>query len=77
MDTLVVRLAGERLEEVPVSALRDGEVVLVRPGASRLPNATKQELDNAVSCRMIVGPTGSSNFVGVLPEPVLAGLADE
>ena len=28
------RIVGERIEEVPISALREGDVVLVRPGAS-------------------------------------------
>lgn len=34
LPSTAARIAGERIEEVPISDLRDGDVVLVRPGAS-------------------------------------------
>jgi Cu2+-exporting ATPase len=33
LPATVVRIAGDREEEVPLSALRDGDLILVRPGA--------------------------------------------
>jgi Cu2+-exporting ATPase len=33
---MAVRIEGDRLEEVPVSALRDSDLILVRPGQSGL-----------------------------------------
>src|SRR4029453_3051153 len=34
LPTTAARIVGERIEDVPISALTDGDVVLVRPGAS-------------------------------------------
>ena len=47
--------AGERLEEVPVSALRDGEVVLVRPGASVPADGVVRAGRSSVNEAMITG----------------------
>lgn len=33
LPATVVRIAADREEEIPLSALRDGDLVLVRPGA--------------------------------------------
>ena len=34
LPSTAVRLVGDRIEDVPISALREGDLVLVRPGAS-------------------------------------------
>ncbi|MHB1225801.1 MAG: heavy metal translocating P-type ATPase [Gemmatimonadaceae bacterium] len=47
--------AAERMEEVPVSALRDGDVVLVRPGASIPADGVVRSGRSAVNEAMITG----------------------
>ena len=50
-----VRVEGERMEEVPVSALREGDVVLVRPGASVPADGTVAQGESSVNEAMITG----------------------
>jgi Cu2+-exporting ATPase len=52
---IVSDAAGERIEEVPVSALRDGELVLVRPGARIPADGTVREGHTSVNESMITG----------------------
>jgi P-type Cu2+ transporter len=47
--------AGERLEEVPLAALRDGEVVLVHPGASIPADAEVREGHSSINESTITG----------------------
>jgi Cu2+-exporting ATPase len=47
--------AGERIEEVPVSTLRDGDVVLVRPGARVPADGAVREGHSSVNESMITG----------------------
>jgi P-type Cu2+ transporter len=50
-----VRLVGDKQEEVPVSDLREGDVVLVRPGASIPADGEVLEGTSAVNEAMITG----------------------
>ncbi|HEX7962609.1 MAG TPA: heavy metal translocating P-type ATPase [Terriglobales bacterium] len=50
-----VRVVGERIEEVPVSELREGDVVLVRPGANIPADGGVREGESAVNESMITG----------------------
>lgn len=50
-----VRLVGEHMEEVPVSELREGDIVLVRPGANIPADGTVREGESAVNESMITG----------------------
>jgi Cu2+-exporting ATPase len=55
---------SERVEEVPVGALRDGDIVLIRPGASVPADGEVREGDSSVNESMI---TGESRPVGKHP----------
>jgi Cu2+-exporting ATPase len=50
-----LRIDGERTEAVPVSALRDGDLVLVRPGASVPADGVVREGSSDVNESMITG----------------------
>jgi Cu2+-exporting ATPase len=50
-----VRVIGDRLEEVPVSELRERDIVLVRPGASIPADGVVREGDSSVNEAMITG----------------------
>jgi Cu2+-exporting ATPase len=62
-----VRVVGDRTEEVPVSELRDGDTVLVRPGASVPADGVVRGGTSAVNESVI---TGESN-------PVAKGMGDK
>ena len=70
-----VRLVGERTETVPVSALRQGDIVLVRPGASIPADGVVRDGASAVNESMI---TGESATVGKhVDDKVIAGTVNE
>ena len=50
-----VRFVGERTEEVPVSDLREGDVILIRPGSGIPADGTVVEGTSAVNEAMITG----------------------
>ncbi|HEX7120961.1 MAG TPA: copper-translocating P-type ATPase [Gemmatimonadaceae bacterium] len=50
-----VRVVGERLEDVPVSALQEGDLVLVRPGASVPADGVVRRGTSSVNEAMITG----------------------
>jgi len=50
-----VRIVADRTEEVPVSDLRDGDVVLVRPGANIPADGVVQQGESEVNESMITG----------------------
>ena len=49
------RIVGEQIEEVPISALRDGDLVLIRPGASIPADAVVRSGKSDVNESMITG----------------------
>ena len=55
LPNTAVRVLGDRTEEVPVSELRDGDVVLIRPGASVPADGVVREGASAVNESMITG----------------------
>ncbi len=55
LPDLAVRVDGERTEEVPVSGLREGDVVLVRPGASVPADGRVVSGESSVNEAMITG----------------------
>jgi Cu2+-exporting ATPase len=55
LPNTAVRVAGDRTEEVPIDALREGDVVLVRPGASVPADGVVREGQSAVNESMITG----------------------
>ena len=66
-----VRLVGEKTEEVPVANLREGDVILVRPGSSIPADGVVLEGSGAVNEAMI---TGESRPVEKKPDDkVIAG----
>ncbi len=66
-----VRVVGERMEEVPLSALKEDDVVLVRPGASLPADGIVLDGNSAVNEAMI---TGESRPVEKKPgDKVIAG----
>ncbi|HET9002691.1 MAG TPA: HAD-IC family P-type ATPase, partial [Gemmatimonadaceae bacterium] len=69
-----VRVVGERTEEVPISDLRDGDVVLVRPGASVPADGVVRDGRSAVNEALITGEsTPSEKKPG---DKVIAGTAN-
>src|SRR5205085_1959954 len=46
---------GDRMEEVPISSLREGEMILVRPGASLPADGIVRQGSSAVNESMITG----------------------
>src|SRR5438105_10991447 len=65
------RVTGEKLEDVPVSQLREGDVVLVRPGASIPADGVVRDGNSAVNEAM---STGESRPVDKKPgDKVIAG----
>ena len=55
LPDLAVRVTGDHTEEVPVSELREGDVVLVRPGASIPADGAVRQGASAVNESMITG----------------------
>jgi Cu2+-exporting ATPase len=55
LPSTAVRIAGGREEEVPLSSLRDGDALLVRPGARIPADGLVQSGDSAVDESMITG----------------------
>jgi P-type Cu2+ transporter len=71
LPSTAVRIADGREEEVPLSALRDGDIVLVRPGARIPADGVVRSGDSTVDESMI---TGESRPVRKRPgEKVIAG----
>ena len=71
LPSAAVRIIGGREEEVPLSALRDGDTVLVRPGARIPADGLAQSGESTVDESMI---TGESRPVKKRPgERVIAG----
>jgi Cu2+-exporting ATPase len=52
---MATRITGERLEEIPVSELRDGDVILVRPGQSVPADGIVRDGASDVNEAMITG----------------------
>jgi P-type Cu2+ transporter len=68
------RIVGERTEEVPVHQLRDGDIVLIRPGASIPADGAVRSGSSAVNEAMI---TGESRAVRkTAGDEVIAGTAN-
>jgi Cu2+-exporting ATPase len=55
LPDIAVRIVGERMEEVAVSDLRDGDLVLVRPGAAIPADGVVRQGDSSVNESMITG----------------------
>jgi Cu2+-exporting ATPase len=55
LPTTAERVVGERIEEVPVSALREGDVVLMRPGARIPADGVVRDGSSDVNESMITG----------------------
>jgi Cu2+-exporting ATPase len=55
LPNTAVRVVGERMEEVPVSELREGDIVLVRPGASVAADGVVRQGTSSVNESMITG----------------------
>jgi P-type Cu2+ transporter len=55
LPNTAVRVVGDRTEEVPISELRDGDVVLVRPGSSMPADGVVRQGASAVNESMITG----------------------
>jgi len=55
LPNTAVRIAGDRVEEIPVSELREGDTVLVRPGASVPADGIVRRGTSAVNESMITG----------------------
>ncbi|MCC7509158.1 MAG: copper-translocating P-type ATPase [Planctomycetes bacterium] len=71
LPDMAVRLNGDQVEEVPVSALRDGDLLLIRPGASVPADGIVREGDSSVNESML---TGESALVKKAPgQEVIAG----
>jgi P-type Cu2+ transporter len=64
-------MVGEHMEEVPVSELRDGDIVLVRPGAQVPADGVVREGESAVNESMITGESRPVQKAG--GEKVIAG----
>jgi Cu2+-exporting ATPase len=55
LPDIAVRVIGEQTEEVPISELQVGDIVLVRPGAAIPADGTVREGESAVNESMITG----------------------
>ncbi|WP_349264131.1 heavy metal translocating P-type ATPase [Longimicrobium sp.] len=55
LPSMAVRVKGESTEEVPIAELRDGDVVLVRPGASVPADGVVRQGSSPVNEAMITG----------------------
>jgi P-type Cu2+ transporter len=55
LPSMAVRVVGDRTEDVPLGELRDGDVVLVRPGASMPADGVVRTGASAVNESMITG----------------------
>ena len=55
LPDIAVRIVGDRTEDVPVSALRDGDLILVRPGAGIAADGVVRQGASAVNESMITG----------------------
>ena len=55
LPDVAVRVVGDRMEEVPVSELREGDIVLVRPGAGVPADGVVREGKSALDESMITG----------------------
>lgn len=71
LPDIAVRIAGDRTEEVPVSALGNGDMVLVRPGAAIPADGIVREGQSAVNESMITGESRPVHKVE--GEKVIAG----
>ena len=71
LPDMATRIVGDRMEDVPVSALRRGDIILIRPGASIPADGVVREGASAVNEAMI---TGESRPVDKHPnDKVIAG----
>ena len=71
LPDVAVRVDGERLEEVPVSALHEGDVVLVRPGQNVPADGIVSDGESTVNESMITGE--SQPITKRLEDRVIAG----
>jgi P-type Cu2+ transporter len=55
LPSTATRLVGDRTEEVPIAELREGDVILVRPGASIAADGVVRQGSSAVNESMITG----------------------
>jgi Cu2+-exporting ATPase len=55
LPSTAIRIAGDRTEEVPISELREGDLVLVRPGTSIPADGVVREGHSAVDESMLTG----------------------
>ncbi|MGE5111166.1 MAG: heavy metal translocating P-type ATPase [Acidobacteriaceae bacterium] len=55
LPDMASRVVGEQIEEVPVSELREGDLVLVRPGAAIPADGTVRQGESSVNESMITG----------------------
>ena len=55
LPNTAVRIVGERTEEIPLSELRDGDIVLVRPGAGIPADGVVRQGNSSVNESMITG----------------------
>jgi P-type Cu2+ transporter len=55
LPSTATRVVGDRMEEVPIAELREGDVVLVRPGASIPADGVVRQGSSAVNESMITG----------------------
>ena len=55
LPTMAVRVVGDGTEEVPIESIRDGDVLLVRPGASIPADGVVRQGASAVNESMITG----------------------
>src|SRR5207249_8913717 len=55
LPSVATRVVGERTEEVPITALRDGDVVLVRPGQNVAADGIVRSGDSAVDEAVLTG----------------------
>ncbi len=71
LPNTATRIEGDRAIEVPIGALREGDIVLVRPGASIPADGIVRDGDSAVNESML---TGESRLIDKHPaDEVIAG----